>query len=91
MAARLLAARGRSGAHAEAVLRVAPTYSIAVHWVSILDEHGIAARCASDPVSSFMGDSINHRVIVRSDRAAEAARVLDALWPEGPAQHSGRR
>jgi Flp pilus assembly secretin CpaC len=75
---------GRSGARvgAEVVLRSTPSYSIAALWINVLGDHGIPARSASDLASSFMGDGVEHRVIVRADQAEEATRVLAAFWAD---------
>ncbi len=75
----------------EAILRSTPSYSIAALWVNVLADHGIPARCASDLASSFMGDGVDHRVIVRADQAEEATQVLAALWADPGAARSGEQ
>lgn len=64
----------------ELVLRTAPTRVVAELWVSLLGDHGIPARAVPALPASFMGDGMQHRVIVRGEHADEAERILRALW-----------
>ncbi len=62
------------------VIRTAPTRAIAELWVSLLGDHGIPARAVPPLPTSFMGDGMQHRLIVRAEHAEEAERILRALW-----------
>lgn len=64
----------------ERVIRTAPTRAIAELWVSLLGDHGIPARAVPPLPSSFMGDGMQHRLIVRAEHADEAEHILRALW-----------
>ncbi len=64
----------------ECLLRTAPTRAVAELWVNLLGDHGIPARAVPALPSSFMGDGMQHRVIVRSEHVDEAERILRALW-----------
>ena len=64
----------------ERVLRTAPTRAVAELWVNLLGDHGIPARAVPALPSSFMGDGMQHRLIVRGEHVHEAERILRALW-----------
>lgn len=64
----------------ERVVRTAPTRAVAELWVNLLGDHGIPARAVPALPSSFMGDGMQHRLIVRSEHVDEAERILRALW-----------
>lgn len=64
----------------ECVLRTAPTRAVAELWVNLLGDHGIPARAVPPLPSSFMGDGMQHCLIVRAEHADEAERILRALW-----------
>lgn len=64
----------------ECVLRTAPTRAVAELWVNLLGDHGIPARAVPALPSSFMGDGMQHRLIVRGEQVDEAERILRALW-----------
>ena len=64
----------------ECVLRTAPTRAVAEMWVNLLGDHGVPARAAPALPASFMGDGVQHRLIVRAEHAEEAERILRALW-----------
>ncbi len=64
----------------EQVIRTAPTRAVAELWVSLLGDHGIPARAVPPLPTSFMGDGMQHRLIVRAEHAEEAERILRALW-----------
>lgn len=64
----------------EQVIRTAPTRAVADLWVNLLADHGIPARAVPALPTSFMGDGMQHRLIVRSEDAVEAERILRALW-----------
>ena len=64
----------------ECVLRTAPTRAVAELWVNLLGDHGVPARAVPALPASFMGDGIQHRLIVRAEHADEAERILRALW-----------
>ena len=64
----------------ECVVRTAPTRAVAELWVNLLGEHGVPARAAPALPASFMGDGIQHRLIVRAEQADEAEQILRALW-----------
>ena len=64
----------------ERTVRTAPTRAVAELWVSMLDDHGIPARAVPALPTSFMGDGMQHRLIVRTEHAEEAERILRELW-----------
>ena len=64
----------------ERVIRTAPTRAVAELWVNLLGDHGIPARAVPPLPASFMGDGMQHRLIVRAEHADEAERILRALW-----------
>jgi hypothetical protein len=49
-------------------------------WVNLLGDHGIPARAEPPLPASFMGDGMQHRLIVRAQHADEAEEILRALW-----------
>ncbi len=75
-----LRALRREPASPESIVRTTLSAPIAAHRVEILGQHGIPARSASDPSSTFMGDGTLHRLIVLTRHAADAQRILNALW-----------
>lgn len=48
--------------------------------MNVLGDHGVPARAVPALPASFMGDGMQHRLIVRSEHADEAERILRALW-----------
>ncbi len=64
----------------ECVLRTAATRAVAELWLNLLADHGVPARVASALPANFMGDGIQHRLIVRSNDAEEAEAILRAYW-----------
>lgn len=64
----------------ERTLRTAPTRAVAEIWINLLGDHGIPARAVPALPASFMGDGIQHNLIVRGEDVAEAERILAALW-----------
>lgn len=64
----------------ERVIRTAPTRAVAELWVNLLGDHGIPARAVPALPASFMGDGMQHRLIVHAKQADEAERILRALW-----------
>ena len=66
----------------ERVIRTAPTRAVANLWVNLLGDHGVPARAAPALPASFMGDGIQHSLIVRAEHADEAERILRALWDD---------
>lgn len=64
----------------ERTIRTAPTRAVAEIWISLLGDHGIPARAVPALPASFMGDGIQHKLIVRTGDVAEAERILQALW-----------
>ena len=64
----------------ECTIRTAPTRAVAEIWINLLGDHGIPARAVPALPASFMGDAIQHRLIVRTEDVDEAERILQALW-----------
>lgn len=64
----------------ERVIRTAPTRAVAELWVNLLGDHGVPARAVPALPASFMGDGMQHRLIVRAEHADEAQRILCAFW-----------
>lgn len=64
----------------ECTIRTAPTRAVAEVWINLLGDHGVLARAVPALPASFMGDGIQHRLIVRTEDAEEAERILCALW-----------
>lgn len=64
----------------ECVLRTADTRAVADLWVNLLANHGIPGRAVPALPASFMGDGMQHRLIVRSQDAVEAEAILRAYW-----------
>ena len=50
--------------------------------MNLLGDHGVPARAAPALPASFMGDGIQHSLIVRAEHADEAERILRALWDD---------
>lgn len=64
----------------ERTIRTAPTRAVAEIWINLLGDHGIPARAMPALPASFMGDGIQHNLIVRTEDEEEAERILQALW-----------
>ena len=64
----------------ESVIRTASSRTVAELWVNLLHDHGIPARAVPPLPASFMGDGMQHRLIVRTEHAEEAERILRTLW-----------
>ena len=68
----------------ERAIRTAPTRAVAEIWVSLLSDHGLPARAVPTLPTGFMGDGVQHRLIVRAEDAEEAERILRVLWDAAP-------
>lgn len=64
----------------ECVIRTAPIRAVAELWVNLLSDHDVPARSIPALPASFMGDGMQHRLVVRAEHAEEAERILRALW-----------
>ena len=64
----------------ERTIRTAPTRAVAEIWINLLGDHGVPARAVPALPASFMGDGMQHKLIVRTEDIEEAERILRALW-----------